>query len=317
MLAHDRRANALARLQHGAFSTAQLDSVPGWVLRHRTECERWELLRPGVYAIAGTPDTWERRLWVALLAAGDGAVVGRRSAARLHRLPAFGGDHLDVVQPEASVPRSKPTTSRRTSRLPDAHVSTAMGFPVTSIARTIFDIAGLSSRGRARRGWVYVPAARVERMLDDALVGKRTTIADLTTVFVELAGRGRPGTRLMRELLAERSTDFVPTESELEALFVRTLDAFGVAQPRRQVVIGDGDGPIGRVDFLYAHEHLVVELDGQRFHGQRQVQHADRKRDLRMAASGWRIVRLDWTQLVEEPAAVAGHLLKLLDAPPG
>lgn len=158
MLAHDRRAKDLARLQHGAFSTAQLDAVPGWVLQHRTGCERWELLRPGVYAIVGTPDTWERRLWVALLAAGDGAVVGRRSAARLHRLPAFGKDHLDVVQPEASVPRAKPTNSRRTSRLPNAHVTTASGFPVTSIARTIFDIAGLSSRGHATTvGSTFLP----------------------------------------------------------------------------------------------------------------------------------------------------------------
>ena len=76
---HDRKRaiDHRSHAQHGAFSLAQLGS-PRTDNSRRARTGRWEYLRPGVYAIVGSPDTWERRLWVALLGAGGGAAVGRR-----------------------------------------------------------------------------------------------------------------------------------------------------------------------------------------------------------------------------------------------
>ena len=103
---------------------------------------------------------------------------------------------------------------------------------------TLFDLAALTSTTRRRRGWAYVPAQRVERMLDDALVRKRISIASLTAVFVSLAGRGRAGTTMMRDLLDARCGDYVPTESVLEDLFLTFVAHHRLPIPRRQVSIG-------------------------------------------------------------------------------
>ena len=308
----DIEATKIAATQHGIFHISQLDEAHTWLVEHRIRSGRWVHRGENVFSIAGTPDTWEQRLWVQLLNAGSGSVVGRCSAARIHRLQWFPDKYLDIVQPEVTVTRAKPRTSRRTSLLPHSHCTVVNGFPITTVARTIFDLAGLTSRQRLRRGWPYLPPAKVERILDDALVAKRTTINELASTFADLAGRGRPGTVLMRTLLKERMGDFVATESELEDRFVRLIADFDLPEPRRQVVLGDAAGPIGRVDFLFEKARLIVELDGHRFHAQRQTRHSDLQRDLRSSAAGWRTIRLDWWQLIEDGSTVVRHLKALL-----
>lgn len=156
----------------------------------------------------------------------------------------------------------------------------------------------------------------VERMLDDALVRKRTTIAALTRTFLSLAGRGRPGTALMRELLEVRSETYVPTESELEDLFVAFVERHALPTPRRQVPLGSDDALIGRVDFLFEHARLVVEVDGRAFHAQRMVQRRDRRRDLELLNAGWRVLRLTWHDLTVDGDDIAERLRGIVTAVP-
>ncbi|MBS1848816.1 MAG: DUF559 domain-containing protein [Actinobacteria bacterium] len=312
MRSNDHDIIRLAHAQHGVFSTDQLPGIEGSKLRDRVASGRWIRQGDRVYSIAGSPDTWHQRLWIRLLNAGPGSVVGRCAASRLYRLRWFPDERLDIVQPECTVTRAKPRTSRRTSSLPPAHCTVHEGFPITTIERTLFDLAGLTSYRRAQRGWIYVPPPTVERIIDDALAAGKASLSRLAAVFADLSGRGRPGTTLMRSLLMERAEGFVPTESELESRFVSLIRRYGLPEPRRQVVVGDGDGPVGRVDFLFDDAHLIVELDGYRFHAQRQVRHADLQRDLRLGAAGWRTVRLDWWQVVEDGPAVAARLRTLL-----
>lgn len=301
----EAEAIRIAAAQHGVFSTAQVPAMAKEFAQARVRHGRWKRRLTGIYTIAGTPKTWEQDLWVALLAAGPGSVVGRRSAARIDHLTTRFGDVIDIVQPEASVPKAKPRTSRRTSRLPEQHVTVVDGFPVTTIERTLFDLAGLTSRQRRRRGWIYVSEARVERLVDDALVRNRTTVAKLTRVFIELAGRGRPGTTLMRRLLEARPDSFVPTASELEDLFVAFVERFDLPRPKRRVDVGSDHEKIGEVDFLFERAKLVVEVDGRAFHAQRMVQRNDRKRDLKLLRAGWRFLRLSWLDLRDDPEEIA------------
>jgi hypothetical protein len=306
-----------AATQHGVFAASQFDDLTDAVIHNRLRQRRWERQGPGVFSIAGTPSTWERDLWIALLTAGDGARIGRRSALRIDGLTRRFGDAIDVVQPEPTTPRTKPRTSRRTSRLLDRHVTVVDGFPITTIERSLFDLAGLTSPLRRRRGMVYVPEATVERLVDDAIVRDRTTVSRLTRVFLDLAGRGRPGTALMRRLLEHRSESFVPTESELEDLFVAFVERYGLPLPKRQVTLGSKTEQIGRVDFLYERAKLVVEVDGHAFHEQRQVQRNDRRRDLQLLRSGWRVVRFSWLDLREDGPAIAELLLDIVNGPAG
>jgi very-short-patch-repair endonuclease len=58
------------------------------------------------------------------------------------------------------------------------------------------------------------------------------------------------------------------------------------------------------VDFLWAAERVVVEVDGHQFHGQRRAFESDRRRDQILAARGYRVMRITWRQLQDEPLAV-------------
>lgn len=312
----DALVAAVAGRQHGVFDTSQIPLLTKHTVHHRTRTGRWRHASERILIIEGSPSTWEQRLWIALLTAGPGSAVGRRSAARLHGLAGAKPNHVDIVQPETTVPMGKPRSSRRTSSLPPHHYTEAAGFPSTTIERTLFDLAGLTSPQRRRRGWTYLPEQKVARMVDDALVAKQTSIHALSAVFSDLAQRGRPGTRVMRQLLAERSEGYVATESELEDLFVRFLDAHELPQPRRQASLGSNTEQIGRVDFVYDAPRLIVELDGAKYHSQLTRMRHDKVRDLEFLAAGWQSIRIDWWLLINDAHRLAQHLHTILDSKP-
>lgn len=59
----------------------------------------------------------------------------------------------------------------------------------------------------------------------------------------------------------------------------------------------------------------MVELDGWATHGTRNAYESDRARDRRFAAAGWRVIRVTWRQLIEEPDLIAADLAALLGYP--
>lgn len=309
----DRLVGELASTQHGAFSASQLPSATPSTLRTRTSAGRWRRVRRGVFVIAGSPDTWEQRLWIRLLMAGPGAVVGARSAGVLHQLRGLKPGALDIIQPEESAPYAKRNSLRRTNQLPKWQVTEARGFPVVTPERALFDIAGLATIYRRRAMLPYVSEYEVARLVDNAITQKLITVRSMRHVHLALAGRGRPGSRLMREILDERGAGHVPTESELEDAFIRLVKDFDLPSPRRQVTLGPASGAIGRVDFYYAEARLVVEADSHAFHSQRTQVLADHRRDMEFLANGWQVLRVDWQQLTKERAQVARLLRRILD----
>lgn len=108
-----------------------------------------------------------------------------------------------------------------------AHVKLIRSVPVTSPARTVFDLAGSLHPGRAERllDWMWN-----ERLLDGRTLDR--TVA-------ELAARGRRGSTLMRELAADRGPDYVPPASGLERRFIQILSQRGIA-PMRLIVCEAG-----------------------------------------------------------------------------
>ncbi len=269
-------------------------------------------MHQGVFVVGGAPETWRQRIWVKLLIGGQGCVVGRRSALKLQHVRGVTDEPIDILQPEESVPNDKAPTSRRTTRLPPWHVTTVDGFPVTTIERSLFDVAGLASPKRRRRGWVSVTRREVGRLIDNAILQDLVTVNSLTKVHASLAGRGRPGTRLMRALLEERCAKYAPTESELEDAFVRLVADHGLPEPQRQVCLGSNEKQIGRVDFYYEDARLVVEADSRAFHGQRDQMQSDHRRDLELLAQGWQVLRVDWWQITDDAPNVARLLRTIL-----
>ncbi len=103
------------------------------------------------------------------------------------------------------------------------HLTVVEGIQVTTVARTVFDLARV------------LHPVRTERALDNALARNLTSIRSLSDVAAELAEHGRTGSTLMRELLGIRRFTYVPAESGVEARFLEVLEEAGIELPERQV----------------------------------------------------------------------------------
>ncbi len=204
-------------------------------------------------------------------------------------LPGFGRGPLEVTQ--ARGPSSRyPTLGVHDSRfLPPHQIRVVNAIPTTCPERTFLDLCGL------------LHPARAERALDNALAMGLTTVNLLGLMLAETGARGRPGTANLRGLLAVRTADYVPPACELEALVAGVLEGAGLAVPDRQEWVGGTRAPAGRVDFVDRAARVVIEADSRRYHSSWLDVQADHQRDLVLAAAGWRILRVNWHQLIKEP----------------
>ncbi len=57
---------------------------------------------------------------------------------------------------------------------------------------------------------------------------------------------------------------------------------------------------------------MIVELDGRSTHGTALAFEKDRERDRLLLTDGWRVIRLTWRQLRDDPQGVAADLRALL-----
>jgi very-short-patch-repair endonuclease len=93
------------------------------------------------------------------------------------------------------------------------------------------------------------------------------------------------------------------TRSELERRFLRLCRSHALPSPEVNARVGPYE-----VDFLWRDLRLVVETDGFRHHGSRAAFEADRARDARLQAGGYRVLRLTYRQLRDDPDAVVSLL---------
>lgn len=311
---HEELAH-LAAVQHGAIHRGQLPEplADRGAVRWLVTSGRLAARTKDVFVVKGSPETREQQAWIALLEAGPGAALSHRTAIRLLGFPGFDGSGIDVAQRESRDHRTEFGSLHQTSWLPTHHVIEIDGWPVTSLPRTLFDLAGISSPSRRRRGLPYVHEKRVERLVNDALHEHGLTVASLATVVHELGRRGRPGTALMRRLVEEMSEVDGITESDLEDLLLGVLIDHHLPLPAKQVVVGSSFEEIGRVDFLYRKERVVIEADSRKHHGSFRDTERDKWRALDLASSGFITVQVTWWQLRREPGRFARALEALLE----
>jgi hypothetical protein len=308
-------AFALAARQHGAVARRQLDAIglTREAVRHLVRQGALTRVDRDVFVVAATPSTFPRRVWCALLAAGAEAVASHRLAARLHRMRGFAKEGIDVLVHERFHHHAPQGALHTTSWLPAEHLGVVDGIPATTFARTLFDLAGLSSPKRLRAGRPFVHEQRVARALDTAM-GNGMPITDVAKVLATMGKRGRPGTVLMRELVEARSGGYQPTESELEDLVIAVLSAYELPLPARQRHLG-GEELIGRVDFTYMRPRLVIEADGRPYHTALLDQDSDRWRDTELVAAGWPVIRVRWRDLTQDPERFARAVARALGVP--
>jgi very-short-patch-repair endonuclease len=296
----DEAVAALAARQHGVVSTAQLRAagLGAGAIEHRVLRRRLVRLHRGVYAVGHARLTARGRLWAAVLACGGryAAVVSHRSAAAVWEL-APPATLVEVTTLRHS--RSTPTVRvHRTASLHGQDIHRGHdGLPVTTVARTLLDLAAILSPTRLERA---CHQAELQRRLD------MTAVDDV----LERAGTGRGSRRLRKAIDQLAATGAQATRSELE---IRFLSLIAQARLPRPLVNATVQGL--EVDFLWPTHDLVVETDGAATHLTATAFEADRRRDAILQVAGLRVLRVTWRQLTEHPDAIERSLRALLGEP--
>jgi restriction endonuclease-like protein len=233
----------------------------------------------------------------AALACGEGAVVSHRSAAQLWRLLPYPARKVPV---EIAVVRDLGTKPgirlHRVRRLDLRDVRKCNGIPVTAPGRTVLDLAGQR------------PIRDFEQALAEAEMRHLVNRCELLAVLVR--NEGRRGAGVLRSALAKDRAPAL-TRSEAEERFLALTGSAGLPSPDVNVRLG-----LHEVDFLWRRERLVVEVDGFRFHSSRLAFERDRLRDAELQADGFRVIRVTWRQIVNEPEGVLARLSRALGTAP-
>lgn len=288
----------MAESQHGPVGHRQLRAI-GLTNRQigvRLELGRLQRLHPEVYAVGHAVLPREGRWMAAVLACGRRAVLSHWDAAALWGLIPPRGEHVHVSTPSRSgrIPDPGRIRLHRVGTLRDRERTTTEAIPVTTVARTILDVAP-HLRPRAIEA-ALAQADRLGVFDRDALIrcvddhprqpGRRA----LSTVLGLVMGRGAADTR-----------------SALEVRLLQLCDDHGLPAPVANARLA---GVL--VDFHWPGTRLVVETDGYAFHSGRDAFERDRERDQRLAVAGYVVVRFTYNQVALTPEAVAHRLRRLL-----
>jgi hypothetical protein len=290
----------LAARQHGVVGTRQLDG---------TEVRRQDLdnlvrrgvmcrVAPGVYAVAGSANTWERRLQSGLLSLGDGAFVSHEAAARLHGLDRSLPDRVELTVQRARRSVASPWHVHTTKHLRPTDVVVVRSLRASSATRTILDLA------RAR-----VPRVRLEAAIDSAVRLGLSSPVVIEERLSTLRGRGRWGCRLLDELLVDSGGHTL-----LERRFLAIVRRAGLPRPATQVVHRHGSRTIARVDFLFAGLGVVVEVSGSHGHASPTERGIDAQRRNELQDAGRLVYEYTWHDVTRRAPFVARTLTQRLQS---
>jgi hypothetical protein len=271
--------------------------------RGRDRVRRGLLVRVhrGVYAVGHRQLRREGWWMAAVLAAGEGAALSHRDAAALHG-----------ILPPGSHQRTEVTTTGRaattdrirvcpTTVLDGEETTTRRGIPVTTVARTLVDLAHTVTKDRLAKA-----LNEAERLhLLDANALERS--------LAKTAERHGRGYRATREALAELAeTGVVFTRSELEERFLSlVVTPYGLPRPLTNASIEGME-----FDAVWREQRVVVELDGWSSHHTRRAFQEDRERSNELTAKGYRVLRFTYADVSRRPERIAHRVARALRYPP-
>ncbi|MGK2933093.1 MAG: DUF559 domain-containing protein [Solirubrobacterales bacterium] len=293
-----RTAIELANRQRGIVTRRQLlqRGLPARTIANAVERLNLFPVFDGVYLVGRPHLSQEALLRASLFAAGEGAVLARRTAASLWGIL----DHRNPIEVFRSgrggVQRARLRVSgqswwprlvvSRSKALTPADGSSIRGLAVTSAERTLLDCAALLLEERFR--WAFLEADRLDLLKDSKL----SELARLT--------QGRKGGGQFRAMVLRRLPDIGQTRSLLEAIVLDLVHTGAIPQPEI-----NRKTHAYRPDFRWVTRMVLVEADGYEFHRGREAFENDILRANRLRAEGWTVLRLTWRMVTERPDEVA------------
>jgi len=268
-------------------------------LRRSGELER---VRRGAYAPPApdpAPEEAHRRLLAAVLRQSSAeSVVSHVSAAVLHGLPVWRSSLavVHLTRPRTGGGRVRAGCELHTSLLQPSEVVALDGVRVTSLARTVADLARTLPLDQA------VAAG-------DAALRRGLPLADVIGVLDGC--RGWPGVGRARRaagLLDGRS------ESAGESASRVRMHEAGLPAPVPQYEVYDGLGHlVGRADFGWEEQRVLGEFDGRVKYGRllrsgrdvEEIVYREKLREDALRDLGWRMARWTWPDLYPGQVLVA------------
>jgi hypothetical protein len=279
------RVLRLADRQWGVIARWQLErcGVSGSAISRWVASGRLHRIYPGVYAVGHRAISIEGRLLAAVLYAGRGAALSHATAARWWNLIPYLPDTAHVTSPR----RRRSLNSVRVQHAPGIVRVVHRGLPVTTVARTLLDLASVAPLDRLRAA---VAEADYQRRLDlDAIDA--------------LMVNGRSGSATLRRALALHHPQYAHTLSPLEDRFLDLCVRHRIPLPEVNVMIAGH-----KVDAVWRERRLVVELDGEPAHGTEVRIARDRDRELTLRTAGYSVLRYSWRQVTRERSVVAADI---------
>lgn len=292
---------AIAGRQHGVIAHGQLRAAG----LSRSAVERWAAqgrlvrLYSGVFAVGHAALTSHGRRMACVLAAGPGACLTDRSAAGLHGLLVDRRAVVDVATPRGGA-RNRASFVAHRRNLRSGEVTTVDGIPVTTVERTLLDVA---ATGRPSDLTKALERAEELRVLD--LRKLRDQIK---------RSRGQRGVARLRVAVdALEPSDPRLIRSWLEQGVLRLIRQHGLPEPQVNLWLFEWE-----VDLHWPDLRVAIELDGWQSHRTKAARDRDLDRDLGLELRGYETHRISWDQYRHRRAEVAAALrlwLRPPDAP--
>jgi very-short-patch-repair endonuclease len=277
----------MAGRSHGVVTRAQLlaAGITRDEIDHRLSLGALLREHRGVYRVGHRARSVEARYLAAVWACGEGAVLSGRAAAHL----------WGILKGAAPAPEVTAHTERRvhgltTHRARHIERTTHRGIPITTVPRTLVDLAA------------HLPLDALARACHEAGV-----IHDTTPRQVEAVLAKRPRVKGATRLRAVTSGDVQVTLSELERQFRERLRAAGLPLPKTNKPAHGR-----RVDCRWPDHRLTVELDSYRYHRSRHAWEQDRRREREARARGDEFRRYTYGDVLQSPRLMLAELSALL-----
>ena len=301
-----------ASTSHGVFQRCDLDAlgISHELLRTFVKRGWWTRLHHGVYIdsdVLNCARDPRARTLVLLTAAlrrlpGPGFAYGP-SATLLHSL-AMDRQLHDVVAVVRPVVHDQRALRRRIS-----HPSMLGSIEVHRhawVEEHTTVIEGVPSQDRLDAA--ITTAARESRMwalatLDSAVWGDEAGLTCLHERIDEWSGVAGIGT--VRSVLPNVRTG---AQSPLESLSRYRLTEAGLPEPELQYPVHDEDGLVGLADMAWPELKVIGEADGLSKYTRRDDLIDEKRREDRMRAQGWIVVRWTWQEILTTPEAVAARI---------
>jgi Protein of unknown function (DUF559) len=274
------RSGHLVRVRHGVYATRRaVDWAEGDQARAHALC---------VLAIRAS--------------VGRAVVASHHSAALLHRLDLLKSPSADTVTVTLSSakPWNRPASAGivfHSADLPPEHVTRYYNVPVTTVPRTVIDLA---------RTLPFMDAVVVA---DSALRAAKTTKPELRRIADSCARW--PGVTQARRVVAfadERAGSAL--ESAARVVFAER----GLEPPELQVTIHGQDFAF-RVDFFWARYRVIAEADGLIKYAEKKDLIAQFERDRLLRDAGYKIIHFTWRELFETPGLVTARIRQAFTSP--